>query len=141
MLLTVAVLPLVARIVRPDLLSITVLLVLKPVAFVASAVCVVVLAEAVGLVILPLAVVDVTVCVNQTTASVGFISPPVALVEGAVDPDLNASSVFAPVFVPLALVLSAVVQSHEVAVDALDAVGGWAWLKIERFERVANLHD
>jgi len=122
-LLSIAVRTLIACIVRPDFFAFSMLLVFKPVAFVSGAIGMVVLAEAVSFVILPLAVVDVAIGVNQSALSVGLVSPPRTFIQRAIDPDLNASSIFATKFVPLTLVLSAILKSHEGSLDASDTVG------------------
>jgi len=140
-LFAVFVLAFVAGVVRPDFLAIAVLLVLEPLAFIACAVGVVVAAVAVGFVVFPFPIVNVAISMNQSTSAVGFVVFPVAFVKRAIDPDLHTTAVFATSFIPLAFVLSAVIQRDEWPLHALGSIRGHRWFVVERFERVSDLHD
>ena len=140
-LLTVAVLALIAGIVRPDFLAITMLLILKPVSFVASAICVMIISKSVCFVIFPLAIIDVTICVNKATTTHRLVSSPVTFIERAINPDLNTLAILAAKFIPLTLVLCTVVKGHQGALHADNTIGSWARLKVEWFERIADLHN
>ena len=109
MLLAVAILPLIARIVGPNLLAISMLFIFKPVSFVARAISMMVFAKAVGLVIFPLTVVNISICVDKPTTAIRLVSLPVPLVERSIDPYLNTSSIFSAQLVPLTLVLCPII--------------------------------
>lgn len=47
----------------------------------------------VGLIVLPLALVDVPICVDEPAPSVGLVLPPEALVPRPVQPDLDTTTV------------------------------------------------
>lgn len=141
MLLSIAILALIAGIVRPYFLAVTMLLVLIPEALVARTIRVMIISETMRLVILPLTVIYVAIRMNQSAAAVCLISFPVALVQGPIDPDLNSLSIFPAELVPLSLILGPVVESHERSGHADLAVGRRTRLKLKRFQRVSYLHD
>ena len=141
MLFPVLVLPLVAGVVRPDFLPLSVLLVLEPEPFIPRPVRVMVVPEAVGFIIFPFTVVHVAVRVNKPSAPIGLVSTPITFVERSIDPNLDASAVFSSHFVPFTLVFRPVVQGEHRPLDSYHAIGRRAWLEIERFEGVSDLHD
>ena len=141
MFLSISVLALVTRVIRPNLFTITVLLILEPVAFVVSAICVVVLAIAMGFIIFPFAVVHVTIGMDEPSTTVGLVSSPVAFIERAIDPDLGASAILAAHLVPLTLVLSPVVELHHFAGNSLHTIVSRCGLPVEVLQLRSDLHD
>jgi hypothetical protein len=63
-LLAIEIRALIVGVIRPYFLTVAVLLVLEPVAFVLCSVSVVVSAKTMGFIVLPVAIVDVAVCVD-----------------------------------------------------------------------------
>lgn len=93
MLLSFVIATLVHRVVSPDLLALTVLEIVLPLAFIACAILMDVDSIPVGLIIKPLALEDVAVHVPELAVTTGFIEAPVAFVLSTVFPDLHAISV------------------------------------------------
>jgi hypothetical protein len=75
---------------------------------------------AVGLVVFPFTVVNITVGVDETTSTVSLIILPVAFIERSVNPDLDALAILLALLIPLALVLSTIVEGLLLFFDALD---------------------
>ena len=132
MFLSIAILAFIAGIVRPDFFAVTMLLVLIPEALVARTIRVMIISETMRLVILPLTVIYVAIRMNKPAAAVCLVSFPVALVQGPIDPDLNALSVFPAELVPVALILSPIVESDERSGHADLAIVRRTWLEIKR---------
>jgi hypothetical protein len=103
MFLAAHVLSFVDGVIRPDLLTVALLLVVFPASFEHCTADVAVDAGALGSVIHPLALVGVTVGVDQATITRGHVVLPIALVVGAVTPQLFASAGAFAVF-PLPLI-------------------------------------
>lgn len=140
MLLAIFVLTFVTCIVRPDFLALTMLLVLEPPAFVPRSISVVVNSIAVCLVIFPVTVVYVTIGVNQTTSTICFVIFPVSLVKRSINPDLDTTSIFPSLLVPLAFILSSIVKcNHFLGYSNLGVVCRLI-VVLEWFERCADLH-
>jgi len=141
MFLSVFVHALVASIVWPNLFTLAVLFILLPLAFVLGTVSVVVDTITVGLVVLPLAVVNIAVSVDEATSTVSLVVFPVAFIERAVNPNLDALTILLAIVIPLALVLSAIVESLFLFSDTLDLViVSGCGIVIESLEVFANLH-
>ena len=100
--------------IRPDFPAIAMLFVFSPVAFILTAIYVLVLAEAMGFIIQPVAFIDVAICVNKPSFAVGSVVSPVALIPGAIRPDLHTPAIpdFS-VLEPLSFVLSSVLKHDQ----------------------------
>ena len=98
------------RTIRPVFDSISVLLVMAPVADVPGTVDVQVRSRSMRLVVEPAAFVHAAIVVNETTMAIRPVHVPIALVLGPVFPSLDTATMSLPKFVPLALVESAIVE-------------------------------
>ena len=141
MLLSVLVLSLVASIVGPDLLTVTMLLILEPVALIPGPIRVVVDSIPMGLIILPLTIVDIAVCMDQSASAVGLVSPPVPFIERAIHPDLHTTPILHALLIPFTLILCSIVKGHDGSVNSCLSIVLRSWLKVEWFETLTDLHD
>ena len=104
MLLASEVLSVIDRAVRPALLTLSMLKVVKPLALVLGSIHVDVDACAICLIVDPVTLIDVTIDVSELSNSVRPVVLPVTLVLGAVGPDLLSEAI-AEAANPLARVL------------------------------------
>ena len=139
--LAVFVLTFVTCIVRPYLFAFAVLLVLKPPSFISGAISVVIDSIAVCFIILPVTIVYVTISMDEATSSVCFVVFPVALIKRAVNPDLDTTAILSALFVPLAFVLSSIVERDHLLSDSYLSVICRKIVVLEWFEGCANLHN
>ena len=111
MLLALRVVASVATAICPDLLAWSVLEVLLPVALIPSSVHVYVDTIAVSLIVEPLSFKHIAIDVPKLASAACLIEPPEALVSGAIWPDLDAKSML-HVAQPLAFVHGAILEDN-----------------------------
>lgn len=139
--LSFAVLTLIEGVVGPDLFSLTMLLVLEPVALIFCTVSMMVSSESVCFVFLPVPVIYVPIGMDQSTASISFIVLPVALVDGSINPELDSSSILLALCVPLAFIFCSILEllrRLEVTVFGVIVVLR-CWLEIKLTQLISDL--
>jgi len=92
MFLAFHIVALVTSTIGPGFDTLAVLLILFPVSLVSCAIEVAVYAESMSFVILPIAIIDISVSMDESPLSVGFVFLPPPFIEGAIRPDLDATS-------------------------------------------------
>ena len=130
--LTIKELAFIISIIGPYFQSFTLLLVLEPVPFITATIfLVVILSIPMGLIILKFPFVDITISMSKTSPTVGFVFFPVSLILAAVSGDLNALAVFSVMFIPLAYILSSILESHHGTLNSHYIIRRWTWLITE----------
>ena len=87
----------IPRAVRPRFNTLSMLLIIEPIANIRSSICMTIGSAAMCLVVEPITFVYVSICMDQSTKAVGLIAFPHAFVRGRVRPDLHTAPMFASI--------------------------------------------